>query len=461
MTDIDLDEHVAKVLREHPAVADALVTTDPGGQGHHALLLADRSAAPVLYRSAALEAAGRLGGLGWHEPEGALRVAGLNRSETDFLHREIFTDNAYLRHGIALPPGAVVVDVGANIGMFTLRAALHSPGARIIAVEPVAELAAAVALNAELHELDVTVERTALGRAEGETSFTFYPRNSVMSGRHADPDEDLDVLRGYLLTGEEARSGAPLERLINDRMSATTRHVPVTTLTALAHAHGLDRVDLLKIDVEKAEAEVLDGIDATLWPRVDRIVLEVHDIDGRLADVLARLRAHGFETTTDQDPRLTRTPCHNVYARRPHTTTGTAPVVLPGGGPTLRRLEAELAQLTAQRLPSTPRPVRCALVAAFADAPGPAAPREAPGSPRVAVLARIWAGIFGADAVRPDADFFDLGGDSLTAVRLMATLEDELGEDALTPDLIFTDSTYGALAEAVAASGTPDGTPRP
>ncbi|MFJ9949623.1 FkbM family methyltransferase [Kitasatospora sp. NPDC091207] len=457
------NEQLAEVLRDHPAVADAVVTDDPDGRGGHARLLTDPVTARVLHRSAVLEAADRLGGLGWHEPAGAIRVAGLNRSETDFLHREIFTDNAYFRHGITLPAGAVVVDVGANIGMFTLRAALHSPGARVIAVEPVPELAAAVALNAELHDVDVTVLCAALGRTEGETAFTFYPHNSVMSGRFADETEDLGVLKGYLLTGEDVRQGSQLDRMVTDRMAAQSRQVPVTTLTAVVQEYGLARVDLLKIDVEKAEAEVLDGIDETVWPRIDRIVLEVHDVEGRLAAILARLRALGFEATTDQDPRLVHTPCHNVYARRPRADPGSLPLAVPSGGPTLRRLEAELRELTARRLPSAVPPDRYTVVAdlSHADGHGPVAPRRAFASPRVAVLARAWSELFGPDAVRPDADFFDLGGDSLTAVRLMATIECELGEDTLTPDLIFTDSTFGALAAAVEASGEPEGAARP
>ncbi|OLZ74131.1 methyltransferase [Streptomyces sp. IMTB 2501] len=456
-------KQLAEVLREHPAVADALVTGDTGGDGH-ARIVPDPAAAAVLHRSVALEEAGRLGAaLGWHEPAGQVRVAGLNRSETEFLHREIFTDNAYFRHGITLPAGAVVLDVGANIGMFTLCVARRSPGARIIAVEPVAELADAVAVNAELHQVDATVLRTALGRAEGLAEFTFYPHNSVMSGRFADTAEDLEVLKGYLLTGENAQQGEHLDRLAADRMTAQTRQVPVTTLTAVVHEHGLARIDLLKIDVEKAEAEVLDGIDDELWPRIDRIVLEVHDVDGRLAAVLAELRGRGFDVTHEQDARLALTPCHNIYARRPRADTAPTTPTAPVGGLTQRRLEEELRDLVARRLPSVPGPGHYTLttdLTTHTDDHGPARERTVPASPRIAVLARIWAELFGPEAVRPDADFFDLGGDSLTAVRLMATLESELGEDALTPDLIFTDSTFGALAAAVEASGDPERTAR-
>ncbi|MEV5880298.1 FkbM family methyltransferase [Streptomyces sp. NPDC052101] len=455
-------KQLADVLREHPAVADAVVTEGPDGTGH-ARIVPDPVGAGVLHRSAALAAAGRLGAaLGWHEPAAEMRVAGLNRSETEFLHREIFTDNAYFRHGITLPAGAVVVDVGANIGMFTLCVARRSPGARIIAVEPVAELADALALNAELHEVDATVLRTALGRTRGETEFTFYPNNSVMSGRFADTTEDLEVLKGYLLTGENAQRGEHLDRLAADRMTARTRHVPVTTLTAVVHEHGLARIDLLKIDVEKAEAEVLDGIDDDLWPRIDRIVMEVHDVDGRLTTVLAELRGRGFDVAREQDARLALTPCHNVYARRPAAGTAPAPLTAPAGGPTLRRLEEELRDLVARRLPSATAPGRYTLAAdlGHTDDHGPGKERNVSDSPRTAVLARIWSELFGPQAVRLDADFFDLGGDSLTAVRLMATLENELGEDALTPDLIFTDSTFGALAAAVEASGDPERTAR-
>jgi len=455
-------EPLAQVLREHPAVADVAITDGPDGRERHARLVADPAVAPVLHRSAVLQATGRLGRLGWHEPAGEIRVAGLNRGETDFLHREIFTDDTYFRHGITLPAGATVVDVGANIGMFTIRAALHSPGARILAVEPVAELADAVALNAELHGIDATVLRAALGRADGETAFTFYPHNSVMSGRFADPSEDLGLLRDYLLTGERARRGEHLDRLVSDRMTAQSRRVPVTTLTAVAHEHGLTRIDLLKIDVEKAEAEVLDGIGDSVWPRIERIVMEVHDIDERLTAVLAQLRARGFDVTAEQDPRLVRTPCHNVYARRPGAGIAPAPSAAAVGGPTLSRLEEELRELIKRRLPSAVPPGRYSLAADLASTgrPDPVATTghrpagrsRAPASPRVAVFARIWTGLFGPDTARPDADFFDLGGDSLTAVRLMVALEGELGEDALTPDLIFTDSTFGALAAAVEAS---------
>ncbi|WP_046880112.1 hypothetical protein, partial [Pseudomonas aeruginosa] len=48
------------------------------------------------------------------------RVAGLNLNETEYVYQEIFVDEVYSRDGIVLPPDAVVLDVGANIGLFSL-----------------------------------------------------------------------------------------------------------------------------------------------------------------------------------------------------------------------------------------------------------------------------------------------------------------------------------------------------
>jgi FkbM family methyltransferase len=450
-------ESLRDTLREHPAVADAAIARGPDGTVA-ARVVPDPEAAPLLHRSAVIEATGRIGGLGWHEPADSIRVAGINRSETDFLYREIFAENAYLRHGITVPPGAVVVDVGANIGMFTLRAALERPDARIIAVEPVAELADAVALNAELYGMNAAVVRSAAGSTKGRTDFTFYRHNSVMSGAFADITEDAAVLTGYLLTGDGAERSAQLDRLVADRMSAVHTSVPVTTLARIAADFGLTRIDLLKIDVEKAEAEVLKGIGETLWPLIGQVVMEVHDVGGRLDSVMRELRARGFDVARDSDPRLARTPCHNVYARRPAlpVTSPAARGGEPALGPTLRVLERELRELVARRRPSGAVPDRFLVVPDLAaEGAEPSRPDAAPvpvPASRTAVLAAIWADLFGAAAVRPDADFFDLGGDSLTAVRLLARLEASLGEDALAPDAIFTDGTFGALAALVEAS---------
>ncbi|HEY0641759.1 MAG TPA: phosphopantetheine-binding protein [Pseudonocardiaceae bacterium] len=73
-------------------------------------------------------------------------------------------------------------------------------------------------------------------------------------------------------------------------------------------------------------------------------------------------------------------------------------------------------------------------------------------------IADIWSGLFGTGITDPDADFFALGGTSLTAVKFLARVEDRFGEDALLPETLYEDARLGALAaaidSAVAAGGT-------
>lgn len=47
-------------------------------------------------------------------------------------------------------------------------------------------------------------------------------------------------------------------------------------------------------------------------------------------------------------------------------------------------------------------------------------------------------------------DFFEAGGTSLTAAKLIGRAEEEFGEDALPPEALFTGSTVGEIAVTLA-----------
>ena len=78
-----------------------------------------------------------------------LRIAFVSRPDVSFLYREIFSDPCcYLRGGVACSAGDTVVDVGANIGFFALRAAelVGSSVRQKIALVPIRPLAPAPSL---------------------------------------------------------------------------------------------------------------------------------------------------------------------------------------------------------------------------------------------------------------------------------------------------------------------------
>ncbi|MEY9927498.1 amino acid adenylation domain-containing protein/non-ribosomal peptide synthase protein (TIGR01720 family) [Catenulispora sp. GP43] len=70
---------------------------------------------------------------------------------------------------------------------------------------------------------------------------------------------------------------------------------------------------------------------------------------------------------------------------------------------------------------------------------------QAPLTPQERSLAAIWAQVLGLDAVGRTDDFFDLGGDSILATRMLARLRDETGHRLAVRD-VFTARSVAALA---------------
>src|SRR6202044_1499209 len=112
-------------------------------------------------------------------PDG-LQVFCLNRNEAEVIHREVFADATYLRHGIELVDGACVFDVGANIGLFSLFVKQRFPASRVLAFEPIPEVVEKLRRNVNLYGLDVEVFAVGLADREGLAPFTFYPAWSAM-----------------------------------------------------------------------------------------------------------------------------------------------------------------------------------------------------------------------------------------------------------------------------------------
>src|SRR6202048_2653245 len=83
----------------------------------------------------------------------------------------------------------------------------------------------------------------------------------------------------------------------------------------------------------------------------------------------------------------------------------------------------------------------------------------APRTPLESAIASIWQDVLGDAAIGVDDEFFELGGDSLSAVRMLAAIEDALLVQVSFVD--FLDSpTVAALARAVElAQERPDGAP--
>jgi len=213
-------------------------------------------------------------------------------AEARWQYEEIFDHGCY--DDIRLPDDALVLDVGANIGLFTYFLKRRYPSARVRAFEPMPETVRALRRNVARHGLTgVSIEECALGNEpEDRALFFYYPLAPGNSTRYpADKELQIAVL-SRLGPAEYVRShyvGEPV-------------HVPVERLSS--HLVPGERVHLVKIDVEGAELDVLRGVDPAHWPSIDQLVLEVQDLDGRMDAVGALLRGHGFDVGVRPSPLI-------------------------------------------------------------------------------------------------------------------------------------------------------------
>jgi FkbM family methyltransferase len=156
-----------------------------------------------------------------------------------------------------LRAGDVLLDIGANHGFWSFLLAAHQGGvARIVAVEANPELAERIRRSARLNpQFQVTVVNEALcGPGVSEVTFYLPLDNPVgnLSGLGSIVLHDAAREQGYLSQ----------ERAIT---------CPATNLDALVERLQLPRLDLVKIDVEQAEDQVIEGgqrVFETLHPRL-------------------------------------------------------------------------------------------------------------------------------------------------------------------------------------------------
>jgi FkbM family methyltransferase len=199
---------------------------------------------------------------------------------------EIFLRDQYPK--AMLKDAQTIVDVGANIGLFSYYARLNAPKARILAIEADPDTFAVLDFNLA----DQNVERLHQAAASESGAIDFYSSGiSGWSSRYA------------VLGAQDARKVS----------------VPSEPLSATLRKHGIEQIDFLKVDVEGAEYDILLG-DGELWAiPIRNLVVEVdrsprdkrYELEQMLS--LLRLKFRSVEVgqgtyplVTCRDPRSTQ-----------------------------------------------------------------------------------------------------------------------------------------------------------
>jgi amino acid adenylation domain-containing protein/FkbM family methyltransferase len=481
---IELGEIENQLLRYSPvkeAVA-TLVEDECGTASLAAYVTPDPQYAPAIKQLLTLDRKGRLQDRPRYEYPNGITIFYINRGETDFMYREIFETKSYLKHGITLDEGACIFDVGANIGMFSLFVNDTCKNAKIYAFEPIPPIFELLSLNTSIYCPNTEVFQYGLAGKESEAIFTYYPHASVLSGRFADKSQETTTVKAFIKNGQMESKGAgekhlsdqDIDELLEERLTGTPFTCKLKSLSQVIKEKGLDKIDLLKIDVEKCEIDVLNGIEEEDWPKIRQLVIEVHDIDSRLEQIIYRLEQRGYRVVVDQDTELKDTDLYNVYATMSREAAAemvlqqTNRTGLPSGTAadshwlSPRQLIADIRGFLAESVPEYMVPSYFTLLDRLpltangkVDRKALPAPRlaaqidmyTAPGSTIENQLAQIWSQVLGIEKTKIgiDTNFFELGGHSLKATLLLSKIHQAFQVDISLSE-IFTSSTVKKLA---------------
>lgn len=169
----------------------------------------------------------------------------------------------------------IVLDVGANVGFFSISCHCRLNNPRVIAFEPIARNYTLLQKNAGRLPADrFTFLHQALNDREGELVLKFNSAQDITTSASL-----FDNVHG---SDEEV--------------------VSCISLSAVMKNYELDRIDLLKLDCEGAEYNILYNSPPELFKRVNNIAMEAHQGPGEKENKFALaewLKSMGYAVKTD------------------------------------------------------------------------------------------------------------------------------------------------------------------
>jgi hypothetical protein len=123
--------------------------------------------------------------------------------------------------------------------------------------------------------------------------------------------------RTLLRSAPRAAYDAAWQLGVRALLAGARRHrCELTSVSALISSRSLGRIDLLKIDVERAELDVLSGVLPHHWPLIRQVAMEVHECN--LEESVAVLRdVAGFRhLAVEQAGGMEGTRIHMAYCTR-------------------------------------------------------------------------------------------------------------------------------------------------
>jgi len=225
-----------------------------------------------------------------------------NYCETTALYAPQFLDSIEFEWlKAALQGPSTFVDVGGNVGLYSLVAARHNAETKIVTIEPDRQLIKRMQFNAACNQLSIQSVAVALSNYSGkgvlDTGASQSGQNQLVTeskqndGTHSERDAESP--------DKDSTPSAAVS-------STSLLDVEVTTLLDVCDSQNVETIDLMKIDIEGHEYKVLNHFiehaPTSLYPK-HMIIEHVHDADG-VMDLLQRQGTYKVAATSERNSLL-------------------------------------------------------------------------------------------------------------------------------------------------------------
>ena len=182
----------------------------------------------------------------------------LRKPEAKMLDHHV---EGYMQHGISIKDGDVVFDVGANIGVFGVRAVQKHKGVRVFAFEPIPEIYSVLKANSEkFSKGNFYALNYGASNENGTTTFSYFPNTPALSTSHPEmwdenPDAFESAVKGSMKNAPAdmqwmkwlptSLAGLVARFLRSGKQMVTCQ---LRTISSVIEEYKIEKIDLLKID---------------------------------------------------------------------------------------------------------------------------------------------------------------------------------------------------------------------
>ena len=208
-----------------------------------------------------------------------LIITGGKDSMIEGLIDEIFIHKVYNPEFLSINKGDLVIDIGANIGVFGVFAASEGAG-RIIEVEPFPGNIKRIKKNFSINKMSTPIILEA-----------------AVSDKNGTDDIFLGDLDSHNMLYKDSRKIFGFEKHIR---------VKTVTLNEILQKYSIKHVDFLKIDCEGEEGAIMESTFPSSWKKIDKVAIEYHDNTSVIShqQIVKKLSRLGFRSKVAVSDRL-------------------------------------------------------------------------------------------------------------------------------------------------------------